>query len=240
VIGTVNLINAAVNSGTVRRFVFTSSIAVYGEGQLPLSEETLPLPEDPYGVAKLACELDLKAAHKMFGLEYTIFRPHNVYGERQNLGDRYRNVIGIFINQAMHGLPLTVFGDGSQTRAFTHIDDVAPIIARSVSCERACNETFNIGAETPTTVRDLARAVCEMMKVPPNLRHLEPRNEVVHAFSSSSKIQRVFGKQTYVELPAGLARMIEWAKTVGTHPTLSFKNVEIEKNMPASWRAISK
>ena len=129
VLGTVNLLNASVNAGTVRRFVFTSSIAVYGAAQSPMTEATTPTPEDPYGVAKYACELDLRAAHEMFGMDYTVFRPHNVYGEHQNIGDRYRNVIGIFMNQIMQGLPMTMFGDGSQTRAFTHIDDVAPIIA---------------------------------------------------------------------------------------------------------------
>src|SRR5580700_9736327 len=131
-LGSVNLINASVNAGTVKCFVFTSSIAVYGRNQLPMSEEAVPQPEDPYGIAKYAVELDLKEAHEMFGLNHVIFRPHNVYGENQNLGDRYRNVIGIFMNQIMQGQPMTIFGDGLQTRAFTHIDDVAPLIARCV------------------------------------------------------------------------------------------------------------
>ena len=140
----------------VKRFVFTSSIAVYGAAQNPMTESTTPMPEDPYGVAKYACEMDLRAAHEMFGLNYTIFRPHNVYGEHQNIGDRYRNVIGIFMNQIMQGQPMTIFGDGLQTRAFTHIDDVAPLIARCVDVPEASNQIFNIGAETPTTVRELA------------------------------------------------------------------------------------
>jgi UDP-glucose 4-epimerase len=99
-IGSVNLINEAVKHD-VRCFVFTSSIAVYGANQLPMTENLPPQPEDPYGIAKYAVELDLRAAHEMFGLDYIIFRPHNVYGENQNIGDRYRNVIGIFMNQIM-------------------------------------------------------------------------------------------------------------------------------------------
>jgi len=75
----------------------------------------VPMPEDPYGIAKLAVEQDLRACHEMFGLPYVIFRPHNVYGERQNIGDRYRNVIGIFMNQIMQGQPMSIFGDGTQT-----------------------------------------------------------------------------------------------------------------------------
>lgn len=110
-IGSVNLINASVNFG-VKCFVFTSSIAVYGTNQLPMKESTVPLPEDPYGIAKYAVELDLKETNKMFGLNYIIFRPHNVYGEYQNIGDKYRNVIGIFINNLMQDKPMTIFGDG--------------------------------------------------------------------------------------------------------------------------------
>src|ERR1051326_1731010 len=140
-IGSVNLINAAVNHN-VRCFVFTSSIAVYGAGQTPMTEDMVPMPEDSYGIAKLAVERELKVTHEMFGLDYIIFRPHNVYGQRQNIGDRYRSVVGIFMNQLMKGEPMTIFGDGEQQRAFTHISDVAPVIAGSVDIPLAHNQFF--------------------------------------------------------------------------------------------------
>src|SRR5580700_7399155 len=143
-LGSVNLINASVNTG-VKCFVCTSSIAVYGRNQLPMTEEAVPQPEDPYGIAKYAVELDLREAHEMFGLNYVVFRPHNVYGELQNIGDRYRNVIGIFMNQIMQGQPMTIFGDGKQTRAFSYIDDVAPVIAVSVARPESYNQIFNVG-----------------------------------------------------------------------------------------------
>ena len=98
--------------------------------ELPLKEQQKPQPEDPYGIAKYAVELDLENAHKLFGLDYIIFRPHNVYGPHQNIGDKYRNVVGIFMNQVLQKKPLTIFGDGNQSRAFTYIDDVAPYIAK--------------------------------------------------------------------------------------------------------------
>src|SRR4051812_22819610 len=158
VIGSANLINESVKHD-VKCFVFTSSIAVYGEGQVPLREDVLPQPEDPYGIAKYAVELDLRAANDQFGLKYVIFRPHNVYGEHQNLGDRYRNVVGIFMNQIMADKPLTVFGDGMQTRAFSYIDDVAPSIAKSVNVRAAFGEVINVGADTPYTVNELAEVV---------------------------------------------------------------------------------
>ncbi|HET9913899.1 MAG TPA: NAD-dependent epimerase/dehydratase family protein, partial [Anaerolineales bacterium] len=108
-IGSINLINASVNTG-VKCFVFTSSIAVYGASpELPMTEETIPHPEDPYGIAKLAVEQELRVCNEMFDLDYVIFRPHNVYGERQNIGDKYRNVVGIFMNQALQNQPMTIF-----------------------------------------------------------------------------------------------------------------------------------
>ena len=162
-IGSVNLINQSILH-KVKCFVFTSSIAVYGAGQLPMREDMIPQPEDPYGVAKFAVEQDLKCAHEMFGLNYIVFRPHNVYGEYQNIGDRYRNVIGIFMNQLMQGQPLTIFGDGNQTRAFSYISDVAPQMARSVTLPEAQNQIFNIGGDVDYTVNELAETVMDVLK----------------------------------------------------------------------------
>ncbi len=237
VLGTINLVNAAVNSETVKRFVFTSSIAVYGAAQNPMTEATAPMPEDPYGVAKYACEMDLRAAHEMFGLEYTIFRPHNVYGEHQNIGDRYRNVIGIFMNQIMQGQAMTIFGDGLQTRAFTHVDDVAPLIARCVDVPESSGRIFNIGAETPTSVRDLACIVAKVLGAEPKIRFLDARKEVVHAFSSSDALQQVFGRQGYVPLDQGVKRMAAWAKEHGARTTKPFAGIEVLKNLPPAWKA---
>jgi UDP-glucose 4-epimerase len=235
VIGSVNVLNAAVRHG-VERFVFTSSIAVYGTNQLPMSEDMTPIPEDPYGIAKYAVELDLRAAHEMFGLEHTIFRPHNVYGEHQNIGDRYRNVVGIFMNQVMQGQALSVFGDGSQSRAFSYIDDVAPIIARSVDVPEAANEVFNVGADQPTTVMDLAQIVGNAFGTEPAIEHLPARNEVLHAFASNEKARRVFGAQDPVPLDEGIRRMADWARRHGPRQTPPFSGVELWKNFPEAWR----
>src|SRR6202035_5688457 len=161
-IGSVNLINESVNHN-VKCFVFTSSIAVYGAGQSPMNEEMVPVPEDSYGISKLAVEQELRVSHDMFGLEYVIFRPHNVYGERQNIGDRYRNVVGIFMNQVLRGEPFTIFGDGTQKRAFTHINDVAPIIVSAGDLPAASNQVFNVGADVPYTVNELAEVVAHEM-----------------------------------------------------------------------------
>jgi UDP-glucose 4-epimerase len=234
-LGSVNLINASVNSG-VRCIVFTSSIAVYGTNQLPMREDLLPVPEDSYGIAKLAVEHELRVSHEMFGLDYVIFRPHNVYGEHQNIGDRYRNVIGIFMNQIMQDQPLTVFGDGTQTRAFTHIADVAPVIAQGAFVPDAYGQIFNVGADTPYSVNELAGAVGRAMGVKPRITHLPPRNEVLHAFCDHQKLAEVFGLRAQVALEEGLERMAKWAKHVGARKSKSFGHIEIAKHLPPSWQ----
>lgn len=238
-LGSVNLINQSVIH-KVKCFVFTSSIAVYGSNQLPMVEDLTPLPEDPYGISKLAVELDLKCAHEMFGLNYIIFRPHNVYGENQNLGDRYRNVIGIFIKQIMEGKPLTIFGDGEQTRAFSYIDDVAPHIARAVNIGDAYNQIFNIGADTPFSVNQLAEVVCKSLGVELSVSHLEARNEVVHAYASHEKANRLFSIDDTVSLEEGVGRMVAWAKTTGVRSSQDFDEIEITQNLPPSWVEHSK
>ena len=236
-IGSVNLINEAVKH-KVKCFVFTSSIAVYGKGQLPMTEEMTPEPEDPYGVSKYAVELDLRAAHEMFGLNYVVFRPHNVYGENQNIGDKYRNVIGIFMNQIMQGRQLSVFGDGTQTRAFSYIDDVAIPIANCVALPEAYNQVFNIGADKPYTVNELAEVVCREFGVAPDINHLQARNEVLHAYSDHAKAHRVFGASTGIDLQEGIARMAAWAKRVGARQGQEFDNIEITEKLPQGWNIL--
>ena len=239
-LGSVNLINAAVNHN-VKCFVFTSSIAVYGRNQLPMTEEAVPQPEDPYGIAKYAVELDLREAHEMFGLNHVIFRPHNVYGENQNLGDRYRNVIGIFMNQIMQGQPMTIFGDGSQTRAFSFIDDVAPVIAASIARPACYNQVYNVGADKAYSVAELARVVAKAMGAEPNIKMLEARNEVVHAYSAHEKVRKHFGDLIKnIPLEAGVARMAAWAKKTGARQGKSFEGIEVRKNLPPSWAALAR
>lgn len=233
-IGSINLINLSVLY-RVKCFVFTSSIAVYGANQLPMTEDLTPHPEDPYGISKYAIELDLQAARRQFGLNYIIFRPHNVYGEHQNIGDKYRNVIGIFMNNILLGKPLTIFGDGEQTRAFSYIDDVAPVIARSVLNPRAYGEIFNVGGDQPYTVNELAHAVSRAMGVTPNIRYLAERNEVKHAYASHAKVRAFFDLPPSVPLDEGLARMATWVKQVGSRSTRDFAAIEIPYGLPEGW-----
>lgn len=233
-IGSVNLINASVLH-KVKCFVFTSSIAVYGGLKPPMREDMTPMPEDPYGVAKYAVELDLKSAHEIFGLNSVIFRPHNVYGEYQNLGDKYRNVVGIFMNQLMQGKELSVFGDGKQTRAFSYIGDVAPHIANCVNVPSAMNQIFNIGADQEFTINELAITVQNAMDLSGKIRYLEPRKEVVHAYADHSKAKRIFGINDFTSLEDGIRKMSVWARKTGIKSSVRFKDIEVNENLPAFW-----
>lgn len=237
VVGSMTIINHAIRA-KVRRLVFTSSIAVYGHGEPPVTEATPAVPADPYGVAKLAVEQDLRCAAEQFGLEYTIFRPHNVYGPFQNVADRYRNVIGIFMNQVLSGRPLSIFGDGQQTRAMTYCDDIIPILAESVFHADMRNQTFNIGSDEPVSVLEVARAVMRAMGKDSKIEHLPPRNEVTHIYADHSKLAGTelgirHAKKT--PLVVGIQRMAEWVLRTGVSAPSYFEAIELTEGLPPSW-----
>jgi UDP-glucose 4-epimerase len=232
--GSMNIVNGCVRQ-QVKCLVFTSSIAVYGRNQLPMREELTPEPEDPYGVSKYAVELDLRAAHELFGLNYVVFRPHNVYGERQNIADKYRNVIGIFMNNALQGRPMPIFGSGLQTRAFSYVADIVAALVQSASMKECYGEIFNIGADQPYSVLDLATEVARALGVPVAIEHLPARSEVEHAYASHAKLVKFFGPQPQTPLAEGLRQMAVWVKQVGLREPIRFKNIEITKNLPSTW-----
>lgn len=235
VIGSVNLINASVNHD-VKCFVFTSSIAVYGSNHPPMREDMTPMPEDSYGIAKWAVEQELAASRHMFGLNYLVFRPHNVYGEYQNTGDKYRNVIGIFLRHLMEGKPMPIFGDGEQTRAFTHIDDVSPLIADAADNPSVYNQVFNLGSDDFATVNRLAEVVQAAFGRGAGVVRWEGRREVKHAYCSHEKAKALLGYRPHVSLEEGVARMIAWVRENGVHSSREFTDIEVWKNMPPAWR----
>jgi len=231
----VNLINAAVNH-RVRCFVFTSSIAVYGASPaLPMREDMMPHPEDPYGIAKWAVEQELAVCQRMFGLDSIIFRPHNVYGERQNIGDKYRNVVGIFMNQILQGKPMTIFGDGAQTRAFSYIRDVSSIMVDAIRIPEAYNQVFNVGADQAYTVNELAHRVAAAMGVRPEIAYQPARSEVMHAYSAHEKVDTVFGRRNKSSLDEGLAAMAKWVRQHGARQSKPFDDIEVWANFPRGW-----
>jgi UDP-glucose 4-epimerase len=241
--GTVNVLGAARRAGA-KHFVFTSSIAVYGHpsNPKPFTESTPADPVDPYGIAKLACEQHIRAFDHYFGgLDYTIFRPHNVFGPRQNIADPYRNVVGIFMAAAAEDRAMPVFGNGTQTRSFSYIDAVAEAIAQSPLVPAARNITVNIGGDEPMSVRDLARNVSNVMGSKDRVEFLPPRKEVLHAHCDHTIAHHIFA-DVYAKHTVGIAAGLQlMADHVRSHPipaaTECPSAIELPELLPPSWAA---
>jgi UDP-glucose 4-epimerase len=235
VIASTNVINASINS-EVKKVVFTSSMAVYGTGNPPFTEDQLPSPEDPYGIAKYAVEMDLKFAHEMFGLRYSIVRPHNVVGVYQNIWDRYRNVIGIWIRQALANEPLTIYGDGTQLRAFSDIKFYMEPFEKLIHDHDG--EAFNIGADKYYAINEAADLVIDVAKelgINATKVHLERRNEVHAAYCDHTKARNFLGFHDDTNLRETIKTMFEWAMKQPHRPTKTMK-YEIEKNIYSFWK----
>lgn len=195
-------------------FVFASSIAVYGLAPTGMTEYLPPLPNTPYGIAKYAAELDLRAAHNSQGLHSVIFRLHHVYGERQNLQETASwNAVSALMKQALQGETMTVFGDGEQTRAFTFVGDVAPLIAVSPLEPRAVNQVFNAGSDDPTTINQLAMEISQAFRKRCKIKHLPARDEPLHAFPNHEKFHSVFPTRTITPLSEGIHRTARWIQS---------------------------
>jgi UDP-glucose 4-epimerase len=240
VVGTVNVLSAAYRAGC-KHFAFTSSIAAYGHPPTdkPFDEATPCVPCDPYGSAKLACEHHIRAFYEYHGApSYTIFRPHNVFGPRQNISDPYRNVVGIFMARALRGQPMPVFGDGTQTRSFSYISAVAQAIAAAPFINEARNRTFNIGGDEAMSVRDLAENVARVMGVPSQIQFLPARKEVQHAHCGHHLARTVFA-DAYANAVGIQAGLRETATFVRSHPVPSPTEcpspIEIKDHLPPSW-----
>jgi len=229
-----NLINECIKHDT--KFIFTSSMAVYGEQEPPFTEDKRPQPIDPYGIAKYAVECDLKLANEQFGLRYNIVRPHNVLGIYQNIWDKYRNVIGIFIRKTLNGQPILVYGDGEQTRAFSDIKYYMEPFDRLLT--EYDGETFNIGADKYFTLNEVAEAVQKVGKkygyeVP--IEHGEPRHEVKHAYCDHTKAKSMLQFSDGTNLDDLIESMFVWAMK---QPNRKVKNMEYEvtKDIYDYWR----
>jgi UDP-glucose 4-epimerase len=140
------------------------------------------------------------------------------------------------MNNVLQGKAMPIFGDGLQTRAFSHIVDVAPIISRSPLVEASRNEVYNIGADQPYTIVELANEIARAFDVEPVVEHLEARNEVVHAFSDHSKVRAAFDPPEPLGLRDGIERMAAWVREHGARDPVEFTGeIEVARNLPPSW-----
>lgn len=204
-LGTANIINACVNYNC--KLIFTSSVAVYS-GTPPFTEEMLPNPIDSYGVSKYCSEMDIRIAGETQGLDWCIIRPRNVYGPGQNLWDKARNVFGIWMYQVLHGLPMTIYGAGSNRRAFTYIEDVLEPLYRAKDVSK---EIINLGSHTIYSIKEAAELLQKITGYD-KVEYLEERHEVKEAFCEIEKSQKLLGYNKETRLVDGLAKMWHWAQ----------------------------
>jgi UDP-glucose 4-epimerase len=233
-VATANVVNACIEH-QVGRLVFTSSMAVYGVGTPPFQESDIPSPIDPYGVAKFACEMDIKIAGEQHELDGCIIRPHNVYGRNQNIWDRYRNVLGIWMYQYKRGLPFTIFGDGSQQRAFSCIDDCLVPLWKAGTDPRASKQIINIGSWKYYSIKE-ASEVLKRVIGDGDTKHEEARHEVKDALPSHEKSVQLLDYEDKTSLEAGLRDMWNWAKNQPDRPQKSWDSYELEKGIYGFWK----
>ena len=219
----------------VTRLIFSSTMGVYGDNPTPFYESDQPNPIDPYGIAKYACELDIRVAGEHHGLDWCIIRPHNVYGIKQNIWDRYRNVLGIWMYQHVNGLPMTIYGDGEQTRAFSYIDDCLEPLWKS-SQESSCSkQIINLGGTKHYSMNEANEIIRKVMGGG-TLSYKEKRYEVKNAYSSYQKSIDLLGYNDKTSLIDGLTTMWNWVKTQPNRVSKRFDHYELDKGLYSFWK----
>lgn len=218
----------------VERLVFTSTMAVYGHGNPPFQEHHQQDPIDPYGIAKYACEMDIRVAGDQHALDWCIIRPHNVYGIKQNIWDKYRNVLGIWMYQHLNGNPMTIFGDGQQTRAFSFVDDCLEPLWKSAVDPLLSKQIVNLGGTKEYTIKE-ANDILKSVMGGGETIHLEARHEVKHAMVSYDKSVSMLGYQDKTDLKTGLQIMWEWAKAQPKREQKLWKEYELNKGLYSFW-----
>jgi UDP-glucose 4-epimerase len=231
---TSKLVTLSIKYG-IGRLVFTSSMAVYGNNTVPFKEMYAPQPIDPYGIAKMACERDIQIAGEQHGLDWCIIRPHNVYGEKQNIWDKYRNVLGIWMNKHLNGEPITIFGDGTQRRAFSYIgDSVEPLWKAGVD-DRASKQIINLGGITDVSIREAADTLIEVMGGG-EIVEVEQRHEVHSAYSTYSKSVKLLDFEHKTDLKEGLTKMWEWAQLQPNREQFKWEEYELDVGLYEFWK----
>lgn len=233
-LATANLINLSIKYG-IKRFVFTSSMAVYGPQEPPFSEDMIPFPVDPYGVAKYACEMDLRIAGEQHGLDWCVIRPHNVFGRNQNIWDSYRNVLGIWMWRHLNGHNLVIYGDGEQRRAFSCIDDSLEPLWIAMTDPKASKQIINLGGINDYSIKEAAHTLIEVMDGG-DMEFLPPRHEVKYAWSTHQKSIDILGFYHRTGLYDGLVDMWQWAKQQPMRPRFVWSEYELDIGLYPYWK----
>ena len=233
---TARIVNECIRTD-VKRLVFTSTLAVYGHGYGGIFDETQQqAPIDPYGVAKYACEMDIQIANEQHGLDYCIIRPHNVYGVKQNIWDKYRNVLGIWMYQYLNNEPMTIFGDGEQTRAFSFIDDILEPLWNSATREEASKQIINLGGVEEISIKEAANTLRTVIGTKDEFRYLEARHEVKHSIPTFQKSIDLLDFKSTTTLYDGLEKMWIWGKNQPMRERFVWDEYELDKGIYSFWK----
>jgi UDP-glucose 4-epimerase len=234
-VASANVINECIRH-KIKRLVFTSTLAVYGHGYGGFFDETqIPKPIDPYGVAKYGCEMDIQIAGEQHGLDWCIIRPHNVYGIKQNIWDKYRNVLGIWMYQHLNDEPMTIFGDGEQTRAFSYIDDTLEPFWNAAILPEASNQIINLGGIEEYSINDACKTLQEVIGGG-EILYKESRHEVKHSIPTFQKSIDILGFVHKTSLKEGLTNMWEWAKKQPHRERFVWSNYELDNGIYSFWK----
>ena len=235
-IASTNLITCSIQYN-ISRFVFASSMSVYGNKyDPPFSEDLIQAPIDPYAVAKYAVEMDLEIAHRQHGLKYTIIRPHNFYGINQNIWDKYRNVLGIWMYQILNQKNPTIFGDGSQVRAFSYVDDAIAPMWKASQSENCIGQIINLGGIKEYTISEACNILINVTGLNIDPVYLEPRHETKYAWSTWDKSVKLLDFKHKIDLEEGLSKMWEWAKKQPNRERFIWPKYELNKGIYDYWK----
>lgn len=223
-----NVLRSSIDN-KVKKFVYASSIAVYGETPSPYDEDSPTVPKDVYGINKLACEQVLKVMAKVYNFKYTIFRPHNIYGERQNMADPTRNVVALFMRRLMEGKPCTLYGEGRMRRSFSYAEDVADVFQQALG-EEYDNITMNVGGTNPVTIKEFFNDLVAMTGIDVEISETPARPQEIFDFIANHKIQDKLSNYENTPLLAGLMKTWEAVKDEKL-PPLEVHDNEIESTL---------
>ena len=235
-ISSTNLITCSIKHD-IKRFVFASSMSVYGNKyEPPFHEDLQQCPIDPYGVAKFSVEQDLKIAYEQHGLAYTIVRPHNFYGQNQNIWDKYRNVLGIWMYQIINDMQPTIFGDGEQVRAFSYVDDSLIPFWNASQRDECIGEIINLGGIKEYTINEACNTLIRVTGTNLKPLYLEERHEAKHAWSTWEKSIKLLDFEHKIDLEEGLTKMWKWAQTQPNRERFVWSEYELEKGIYEFWK----
>ena len=235
---TANVMSASLRAG-VRKLVYMSSMARYGtQEQLPFTEDMIPKPQDPYGIAKYASELLIENLSKTHGMEYSILVPHNIIGSRQKFDDPYRNVASIMVNRMLQGKQPIIYGSGDQKRCFSFIQDV--IDPLMVACETSVVDgtVTNIGPDEEfISINELAKTIADILSFDLDPIYMPGRpQEVFEANCSADKARTLLNYSTSTTLVDGLTQLSNWISERGAKPFEYHLPIEfVTEKTPKTW-----